>query len=172
MCEVQNEDMVVISLNRRFRAKSVLWEYSDTYGKADMCILYTSTTLPDPLVIADRMPAINDLVEWTGYPQGHYGHSKGKYVGDLDGKEGSANDDVVLAPSDHGASGSAVFTARGVVGVLVRARTDGGFVHPGEDGFVMVPLPELIQLLKDAGVNYTVTPETPVPPPMPNGLGD
>lgn len=171
MCEVRDQEFIAISLNRRFRAKSVYWEYSDTYGKADLCVLETDTKMPDPLVIADRMPAFEEKVEYAGYPLGHYYHGVGIYLGDRDGQDESANDDVFTAPCDHGASGSAVFTRRGVWGVLVRVRTDGGYLHTGSDGCVAIPLPELMQVLWDSGVNYVTTPETPVPPPEPPGLG-
>jgi hypothetical protein len=164
MCEGEGRDYVAVgSTGRRVRAQSVQWEYGHS-GLADVCLLESAVDLPAPLIIADRMPAIGDPVGFVGWPMGSFTRSAGKYLGDVDGPDSTMNDAVFTAPCDHGASGSAVFTSRGVWGVLVRVRTDGGVLHPGTEGCVAIPLPQLRAFLDDSPVRFTVTPELPPEP--------
>jgi hypothetical protein len=57
------------------------------------------------------------------------------------------NNYFTTAPCDHGASGSALYTADGVFGVLVRLRYDDEGVHPGTEGCVVSPLAQIRLLL-------------------------
>lgn len=165
MCElVATHYVLVSSTNRRIMATPTMWEYSDSSGHADLCVLTAAADLAPGLIIADRMPAVGDAIGYVGYPLGQLSSSTGKYVGDVDGDE-TTNDDVTSAPCDHGASGSAEFTSRGVFGVLVRMRTDGARTHTGAEGCVVIPLKELRKFLDDAGVHYVTTPEMPEEPP-------
>lgn len=165
MCELVATHYVLVSSSfRRITATPTMWEYSDYNGHADLCVLEASADLSPGLVIADRMPAIGESVGFVGYPLGKLSSSSGKYLGDVDGDE-TSNDDTTSAPCDHGASGSAEFSSRGVFGVLVRMRTDGERVHDGSDGCVVIPLKELRAFLDSAGVHYVTTPELPEAPP-------
>jgi hypothetical protein len=179
MCDEMAEVSVLKSTisERRIRAKAVLWEMGPD-GHTDLCLLKTEQKLDGPLVIAKHMPYIGQDVTFVGWPLGVSVVSEGKYIGDMDGPFFHLNDDVFTAPCDHGASGSAIFTDRGVWGVLVRVRTDNDAhnglmpgsngpdsigVHDGTDGCAAIALPELMSLLKDGEVDYTLTPD-PLPP--------
>lgn len=163
VCEQLDHEkfMLVSSTERRIPAVMVESEMSKTNGLADLCVLETRAEVGEGLIIADRMPKVGDKVGYVGYPNGIHYVGEGKYEGDVDGPDEHYNDDATSAPCDHGASGSAMFTSRGVFGVLVRLRTDGGYVHPGEEGCVVIPLKELKSFLKDAGVKYETTPGEP-----------
>jgi len=154
LCETFSDHFILISGSWRFQAKSVLWEKSRETGHKDLCLLETEGTLPDPLTLSDRMPRVGEDIHYVGFPLGKYTEQDGKYVGDLDGDEYDWNDAVFSAKCDHGASGSAVFFKRGVWGVLVRLRTDGGFVHDGDEGCVAIPLSDLKKFLDVYKVNY------------------
>jgi hypothetical protein len=133
-------------------------------------LLETRQELNNPLVIADKMPVVGEKIYFVGWPLGVELKSEGKYLGDLDGPDNHYNDDVFDAPCDHGASGSAMFTSRGVWGVLVRIRTDNDThdgllpsdgMREGSEGGVAIPLKELVNFLKEGNVDYTATPESP-----------
>lgn len=157
------KDVVVSDRTRNFRARPILWENSETNGDADLCVLVAlGVSLKDPLIISDRMPNVGEKVWTVGYPLGQFAHSNGKYLGDLDGKDSSMNDNSIDAPCDRGASGSSVYIEDGVFGVLVRMRTDGGFVHDGKDGCAVIGLKPLREILDLAGVDYDLTPHVPV----------
>lgn len=165
VCEVFDDKFVIVSnLERRFHAKSVISEYSRTHGTVDLCVLETQVDLPNFLVVADEMPAVGAKIGYVGYPLGVWGAFEGKYLGDLDGPDEDFNDDAFSAPCDHGASGAAVFTERGVWGVLVRLQTQGGMLHPGTEGCVAIPLKPLRAILEDAHIKYTSTPPEPTTP--------
>jgi hypothetical protein len=148
MCQGMEPDVVLSSGSRDIRGRIVEWEESDD-GQRDLCLISTAATLPHPLTVADRMPAMGDRVDYVGYPNGVESRSEGKFLGDLDGT-GHLNDATFSAQCDHGASGSAVFTDRGVWGVLVRLRTDGNHLHDGSDGCAAIPLDVLDAFLTDA----------------------
>lgn len=171
VCETMTADFVIATETRRFHAKPILWQYSEA-GDAenDLCVLETDAKLDSWLVVAERMPAKNERVGYVGYPLGHYYEGSGVYFGDVDGP-GHLNDDMFSAKCDHGASGSAVYHEGGVWGVLVRLRTDGDYVHSGEDGCIAIPLAPLKKILSDAGVRYDVPPELPqqIPDLAPRG---
>jgi hypothetical protein len=133
-----------------FPATPVLWEHSEVDWTKDLCLVHTGTDLGKPLILADKMPAKGDEIRYVGYPNNFYTSEKGIYLGDNEG----------TAPVDHGASGSAVFTPQGVVGVVVRLRTDLGKVIPGEK---LVPLSELRSFLNGSGVSPQDAPDDPGP---------
>ncbi len=163
MCEDVPETFVVYSGVKRFRAKSIAWESSQYIGLYDLCLLKTDFDLPSSLVIADRMPLVGEDIGYVGWPLGSKVVAHGKYLGDLDGPDEDSNNSAFSAPCDHGASGSAVFTSRGVWGVLVRLRTDGGKIHDPSEGCVAIPLKQLKEFLDDNKIDYASTPE-PVSP--------
>ncbi len=147
VCETFEENFVLVGDGeRRFHAKSILWEKTSDSGLTDLCVLETNVTLSSPLILADRMPFVGESIGYVGYPLGKWTSESGTYLGDLDGPE-DWNNAVFDAPCDHGASGSAVFFSRGVWGVLVRLRTDGGHIHDGSDGCVAIPLGPIKKLL-------------------------
>lgn len=163
MCEYNEDNYIAVSnTERRFRLHSVAWEKSLVDGQTDLCLLKSEAKLPNTLVIADEMPKVGDKIGYVGYPNGEYSEHEGKYLGDIDGPENQGNDFAFSAWADHGASGSALFTDRGVWGVLVRLRTDGGFVHDPIDGGVAIPLDKIKKFLDDMEVKYEVTPDDPV----------
>lgn len=144
---------------RRFYVEPVVWEYNG--ADYDICLLKSSVALDSWLIISDMAPKTGDNVGFVGYPGGEYGESSGTYLGDMDTDDSHENDNVFTAPCAAGASGSAVYTERGVWGVLVRKRTDGGYIHPGEEGCVAVGWDKLTKFLRDAGINYDTPPEIP-----------
>lgn len=166
MCEEGVRFELISSTDRHVLVTPILYERSDTNGNADLCVLHSDLELAaTPLVIADAMPDIGTTVHYVGWPQGHFVREDGKYLGDMDGDD-HLNDAVSSTPSDHGASGSAMFYDRGVFGVLVRLRTDGGYIHDGTDGSALAPLDELLSVLKEAGVDYVTTPSLPEQDPF------
>lgn len=142
---------------RRFLATPVVW-WHDGEGKRDVCVLKTSIKMDSWLIIASTLPEKGAKIGYVGYPMLQYGEFDGEYLGDLDGKD-TWNDYAFSAPCAPGASGSPVYSDKGVWGVLVRLRTDGGYIHPGDDGCVATGLPVLREILQEAGVNYNVPPE-------------
>src|SRR5690606_3086635 len=57
----------------------------EAQAPVDICLLKTEAFLPAPLALADKMPQPGDPVGFVGYPGGKWTHSKGVYVGDIDG---------------------------------------------------------------------------------------
>lgn len=109
----------------------------------DLCLLKYHGRLARPLLIATEMPRYGDWVSYVGAPFGLYGkgaapYYSGRYIG-------SKYVGVETAP---GASGSAIWTPRGVFGVLITV--DSRFHHV--TGFV--PLQELVNFLAVAGFKY------------------
>lgn len=162
VCEEQSVAYVVWGHLRRFPATVVIWEKGG--GLNDLCILHTEVALDSWLVLADQMPAVGDKVAYTGYPAGEFDTYPGIYLGDLDGKEEHWNDYTISAPSAPGASGSPVYTPEGVIGVLVRRRTDGGVLHDGSDGAAIISLDKLKDILDSVGVKYDRPPTVPEDP--------
>lgn len=121
----------------------------DSAPKKDVCLLHSDRPLPHPLPLAEEMPAVGTEAWFVGYPRHTYVKSVGEYLGDIDGIQ-HWNDYAVSAPADHGASGSAVFTADGVFGVLVRGLVVGVEIH--QDGFAATPLADIRALLKRNGI--------------------
>lgn len=158
MCEEMPRDSVLVSSSgHSFTAHSIAWELSSSYNGHDVCVLYVDAPLSAPLVIADRMPAVGDEIGYVGYPLGRHYEGHGHYLGDTDGEDHDNDNDTFDAVCDHGASGSAVFTDRGVWGVLVSLRIDPTTMDilPGSMGCVATPLSELRGMLDEAGVHYT-----------------
>ena len=151
-------DAVIQGDIRSFRASPVLWSYGN--GVHDLCVLETRVALERPLVVADVMPRVGDPVFFVGYPSGEYVESSGTFLGDLDG-DWTYNNAVSSAPCGPGASGSALYTSQGVWGVLVRQRTDGGYIHDPSEGCAVVDLQELRRFLREAGINYLTPPLDP-----------
>lgn len=142
---------------RRFYATPVLW-WKDGEGLRDLCVLKTEIALDSWLILSSTMPKKGDKIGYVGYPNLDYGEFTGFYLGDLDGDE-NMNNDVSTAPCAPGASGSAMYKEDGVWGVLVRLRTDGGYIHDPAEGCVAVRLDYLVDILNEAGVKYDVPPE-------------
>lgn len=141
MCRTSLEGVVMLkSLEDTDSAFKGQWTDVEFGESTDLCLVKTDQNL-SPLPLADQMPHIGENISYLGYPNAVKTYSKGKYIGDLDG------DYTFTAPCDHGASGSAVVSDRGVWGVLVRLRTDGGSIHDGSDGCVAIPLPTIKQFL-------------------------
>jgi hypothetical protein len=80
----------------------------------DLCLLMAPGSLGEPLLLAEKMPEHGAPVTYVGAPMGFYGQGlapvyDGRYLGNR----------FVGVPTIGGASGSALFTADGVFGVLV-----------------------------------------------------
>lgn len=181
MCDANEDNYVAVgTTGRSFRAHSLAWEHGGK-GLADLCALHTDAPLPNSLIIADVMPNIGDKVWYNGFPKGKYVRETGKYIGDTDGKDAHFNDFVATAPEDHGASGSAMYTTRGVWGVLVRIRTDdmhGGLIanfeedaHTGDDGESCIDLKAIRSFLNEMDIKYDTTPDDLPQLVPPGGLG-
>lgn len=160
VCERGGPGAVIMDGVRRYPAKPVLWNYGS--GEHDVCVLRTEFTLSRPLIIAKSMPKVGDKVAFVGYPYGEYIRSSGTFLGDTDGEE-SYNNAAFTAPCGPGASGSPVYTSKGVWGVLVRLRTDEiGLPMLPSDGCVAIELKELKAILDAADVDYDIPPlDTP-----------
>lgn len=145
---------------------------TDLSTGSDLCIVKVAGPLAPPLVLADRMPKVGAKVAFVGWPMGHFVRSEGAYLGDLDhGQENMTDNSYAFsAQCDHGASGSAVYGAGGVFGVLVRVRTDGGRMHDGSDGCVVTPISDIRAMLKEADIDPALAPpqpsDYPVSPPQ------
>jgi len=153
MCEWSTTgDFTLTSMGgRKSIAHALYWQMDND---TDVCVLASDGPLAAPLVIAGRMPATGTASGYAGYPDGVFGVYKGVYLGN--------NEDS--APSDHGASGSAVFDAEGVFGVLVACRTDvdrTACLDPQEyPGFRFVPLATLVKFLIEGNIDYTPQPDS------------
>jgi hypothetical protein len=135
---------------RSFTVTPVVW-WDDDEGLRDVCVLRSDVDMDSWLTISSTMPKKGDKIGYVGFPRLEYGEFDGFYLGDVDGDE-TMNDDVITAPCDHGASGSPVYASGGVFGVLVRLRTDGGFLHDGIEGCVVTRLEFVREILNEAGV--------------------
>jgi hypothetical protein len=97
-----------VEVKRTFR------ELGDDLWPVDLCVLSYSGYLADPLVMADRAPAYGEAVYYVGAPVGIYGNGAAPtFTGTYSGGQ------IVSILGMGGASGSAFFTSRGVIGVLV-----------------------------------------------------
>lgn len=149
----------------RFAADVVDYEL-DYDTNADICLLHTDRKLPQSVSFALQMPSAGDEVWYVGYPLGDFTKGVGVYVGDTD--EAHNNDFTSSAPCDHGASGSAMFSASGVYGILVRlqvfeappsmldellGRDKGLDIRPGPEGCVVTPLEQIGTFLKKNGLS-------------------
>lgn len=124
---------------------------TDTEHK-DVCLMHSDRPLPHPLILASEMPKVGTPAFYVGYPLGDFVRSEGVYKGDTDGPDATWNDYVVTTTCDHGASGSAFFTAAGVFGVLVRLQVIGEEILPGNEGCVATPLADITGMLKANGI--------------------
>jgi hypothetical protein len=100
-----------------------------------------------PLPLAETMPVLGDEVGYVGYPLGVLTRSKGNYFGDIDGPFVNWNNYTHDAPCNPGASGSGMYHAGGVWGVLVRRIVVGQDVLSGDAGCVASPLPQILDIL-------------------------
>jgi hypothetical protein len=117
----------------------VIWSYPDP----DLCIYSASPNVTArPLVIAAHPPKIGEAMETQGWPNGTPAISTGVVDGE----------DTVTAPTDHGASGSPVYTKHGVFGVLVSLRDDE------KPGFKFVELSQMMAFFEFAEVPVTIEP--------------
>lgn len=133
---------------RNMLATPVAWDISDLPGK-DACVLHTDGPTGRPLVLAKEPPHVGAKDGYIGYPRLVFGYHEGVYMSD----GGSS------AFCDHGASGSAAFTPRGVYGVVVDLRPD--LVNPGNwlKTCVSTPIKDVKELLNSVGVGYTGAPD-------------
>lgn len=110
-------------------------------GVADLCLIVSSGYLGPALPVAPADPAYDQPVAYVGAPAGVYGAGaaplyRGSYAGG----------NVVTAPTAPGASGSAVFTSGGVIGVLVA-------VSSSFDALTMIePRASLARFLSESGL--------------------
>lgn len=113
----------------------------------DVCLLQSTESVGPGIPLAKELPEPGDTVGFVGYPLGKRTVSTGEYVGDVDGPFQFYDDYTATAPCDHGASGSAMYSAAGVYGVLVRLVIVGDQVLPGSQGCVASPLEQILGLL-------------------------
>jgi hypothetical protein len=98
----------------------------------DLCLLTALVPMTGALELAQADPAYGTPVMYVGAPLGIWGAGMAPlYRGDY------AGGDLVTVPTAGGASGSAVLSSEGVIGVLVRVRT--GFPQAA----YIVPLADL-----------------------------
>lgn len=138
-----------------FSADKYKYQLSDEDGRIDACVLKTGYDLPYSLKLAPFMPTVDWPVETLGYPRGKFVNSWGKFLGDLDGDD-TWNDCVISAPGDHGLSGGPVYTEVGVIGLVVRARTETGEIASGITGTALVCLPDLTKFLDEIEIPYDI----------------
>lgn len=149
-CDEEGEYSFIGTGGDEATGEVVFYEDKSQEGKAplDHCLLKANGPIAEPMPLAAEMPGDGQPVEFVGYPMGHLFHSKGQYVGDADGPYQHYNDYFATTPCDHGASGSAMYSADGVYGILVRLYFTGAEVWPGVAGCVASPLPQIEELLK------------------------
>lgn len=160
MCEDPDAHPYITNGVRNFPVSVVEWQ--DTADDtSDICVLEAPTRVNFtwPIIIADRMPRLGETAHYTGYPLGVWHEGTGKYLGDTDGPNSHSDDYTFDAACDHGASGSPVYTSRGVWGVLVRGRVAGA--QDGSDGCTATGRGHIIEILDELGVKYQLTPEAP-----------
>lgn len=126
--------------NTEWPAVKVAFPAPDS-GADDLCLLRAAGNLGPALRLADSMPGYNEEVAYVGAPLGLYGDGVapmfyGNYAGG----------DFVSIPTAPGASGSAIYSRDGVVGVLVAVMTR--FNHLT----IMEPLDHLRPFLTAHGV--------------------
>lgn len=132
--------------------------------KPDLCLLTHEGIIGKPLWISTHDPVYGQAVGYVGAPNGHFGEGlapyyRGSYIGD----------NCITTPAYPGASGSAVWTADGVVGVLVGVDMDFTNI------VVLVPRKDIVAFTALAGFNFgeseyptipTQDEAFPYPPPM------
>lgn len=143
VCEWGDQDVVLVSGARRIPVSRVTWSFEMKSGGADICLLHSNYPLATGLVLATEMPKAGTGVCYVGYPRGEFVKLCGHYIG---------NNETDF-PTDHGASGSPVFSQDGVFGVLVSLRPEPGMTP--DDGFVLTDLSQIQDLL----VNMPVSPD-------------
>lgn len=116
----------------------------------DLCLLESLDDLGRPMFVADAMPDYGDKVCYVGAPSGVYGRGVAPFY--CGGYAGGA---VITAPTSPGASGSAVWTSRGVFGVLVGLKGVTTWVVTNE------PLLQFMALAGLAPGGGHLTPELP-----------
>lgn len=164
MCESLSDQTVLVSTSgRRFHGTIIVWDQLRGSYMSDLCLVHTDYPMTTWLKLARNMPEVGDTMGYAGFPNGVFMVSAGVYMGDMDGPDQTEQDYTFSAWADHGASGSGLYSDKGVWGVLVRLRVnfhiDGGFEILGpEQGGVAIPLQTLKAFLDDAGADYTVVP--------------
>lgn len=89
----------------------------------DLCLLKIEGYLSDPLMISRTDPRYNDPLAYVGAPAGAWGNGMAPtFVGVECGGQ------HFCGPTTQGASGSAIFTRDGVIGVLVRVNMQFKFI--------------------------------------------
>ncbi len=120
----------------------------------DLCLLTHEGYIGKPLWISTHDLVYGDPVAYVGAPNGHYGkglapYYKGNYLGNR----------YMSAPTYPGASGSAIWTPDGVVGVLVTVDMEFNTIA----GFVTRQ--EIINFTSLAGFNFGKAQYPTVPGP-------
>lgn len=146
VCEWGDQEVVLVHGARRIPVVRVAWNFEMQPCGADVCLLHSDYPLATGLVLAKEMPKAGTAVCYVGYPQGEYTEACGHYLGD----------NQTDFPTDHGASGSPVFSQDGVFGVLVSARPG----HAITDGFVVANLSQIQGLIADLPVSPDFSPNT------------
>lgn len=107
----------------------------DRSDDPDLCTLLATEVVGPPLAVDVQDPYYDEPVAYVGAPQGIYGDGRAPmYRGNY------AGGDMVTVIAAPGASGSAIFTSRGVVGVLVMVGRMPGIT-------LMVPRADLLAFL-------------------------
>jgi hypothetical protein len=147
MCE-RSSDIVVTRGFIRVPGKATYWEFSPK--TPDLCVVSVEVDLGKSMVISATDPEEGAMVCYVGFPDGVHAQECGKFEGP----------NVVEAKVDHGASGSALITGHGVVGMVVQLNNDGENLLPG---LIMTTRTQLLSGLDSAGVDYTMEPNAADP---------
>jgi hypothetical protein len=113
------------------RAEPRVFEVSRGPG-ADLCVLVTEGPTAPPLPLAGREPPVGAPDSMVGYPLGEHSVVTGQYLGH----------DQSSDPTDHGNSGSPMFSPTGVYGLCVQLHEDGS---PGCSGTGVAEIRRLLQ---------------------------
>lgn len=141
VCEWGDQEVVLVSGARRIPVERVTWSFEMKTGGADICLLHSNYPLATGLVLATEMPAVGTDVCYVGFPREVFVQRCGHYIG---------NSETDIS-TDHGASGSPVFSKDGVFGVLVSLRPEPDMTP--DDGFVLAGLSQIQGLIVDLPVS-------------------
>lgn len=106
-----------------YTVEVVAVEFDEEDIQTDLCLLKLEGVLSNPLLIARSDPGYNDPLYYVGAPAGAFG---GGLAPSFDGVECGGYH--FCGPTTQGASGSAIFTREGVIGVLVRVNMNFKYI--------------------------------------------
>lgn len=114
---------IINSDDDSYNVEVVAVESDDEDIQKDLCLLRLAGHLGNPLMIARFDPKYNDPLAYVGAPAGAFGNGLAPtYTGvECGGYH-------FCGPTTQGASGSAIFTRDGVIGVLVRVNMQFKFI--------------------------------------------